>query len=348
MTATAARDDMSPAALARLSDHLAAHLPEPPVGPLRAERLTGGRSNLSYVICDGRSEWVLRRPPFGELAPTAHDMGREYRMLRALAGSAVPVPRALALCEDATVIGAPFLFMERVPGVVWRSPADTRDASTGRRRRASEALVDALVALHAVDTAAVGSTGRGDAADFLARQVRRWTDQWRRWKTRELPAIETAATGLARAVPPATRVGIVHGDYRFDNVILDSEGGIAAVLDWELATVGDPLADLGLLLAYWHDGAPPLFAHHELTAQHGFLGSENVVGRYEALSGRSASHLPFYVALGYFKWAVIREGVVARARARGTADTDIERVGATVPLIAERALDALHDVGPAS
>src|SRR3954469_8034603 len=239
--------------LERLRPYFAAHVAGAHDEPLSATLIAGGRSNLTYSVTDGTSTWVLRRPPLGHVLPTAHDMAREYRVMTALAPTDVPVPRTLALCEDDAVNDAPFYVMELVEGVIYRDGAALAALSPDDARRASEVLVDVLAAIHGVDYAAVGLGEFGRPDGFLERQVRRWGEQWERSKTRELPEVDELAQRLRAALPESGPPTIVHGDYRLDNTMMatDDPGKIVAVLDWEMSTLGDPLADLGLFLLYW-------------------------------------------------------------------------------------------------
>ena len=220
-------------------------------GPLQAELLAGGRSNLTYLVTDGSSRWVLRRQPLGALTPSAHDMAREYRVVSALYGH-VPVPPPVALCEDADVLGVPFAVTRYVDGLVLRTREDLAAYSPARLRECAFGLIDTLTALHAVPYRDVGLGDFGRWEGYLERQVRRWMDQWQRVVTRELPDLDTLHRGLADRVPRESGGSVVHGDFRVDNVLLDRTdlATVRAIVDWEMATIGDPLADLGLALVY--------------------------------------------------------------------------------------------------
>ena len=293
------------------------------------EPLGAGRSNLTYRVESPAGAVVLRRPPVGRVAATAHDMGRERRVISALAGTAVPVPRVLAAAAEGPPVDAPCYVMELVEGVVplgelppgW---ASTQDA----RRRASTALVDVLVALHAIDPDAVGLGDFGRPDGYLARQVRRWVAQWEQARdgvpTDAATAAELSrlAERLAATVPTTQRHAIVHGDYRIDNCLFDAAdpGRVRAVLDWELSTLGDPLADLGLLLVYWHqaDEQPVWRAAQHLaspTRLPGFLRRAEIADAYAAGSGLDLAPLHWYVAFGAFKLGVVLAGILARVRA---------------------------------
>lgn len=319
------------------------HVPECS-GSLRVELLHGGRSNLTYDVTDGTHRWVLRRPPLGVLTPTAHDMDREYRVVAALGATGVPVARAVLSCTDPKVIGAPFCVVDFVEGTVLRDGDETAALPPADARRAAEALVDALVALHEVDAAAVGLGDFGRPDGYLARQVRRWRGQWDKVSTRVLPDLDVLHGRLARALPASGAPAIVHGDYRLDNTILapGDFGRIAAIVDWEMATLGDPLADLGMLLMYWDPTCEPVLgARHVPTANPGFPSGRELAERYAEKSGRDIAALAFYQALGCFKLAVIAEGIHARYLAGQTVGTGFERVGSAVPALLRSGLELL-------
>ena len=311
---------------------------------LRAELVSGGRSNLTYRIWNDEGEWVLRRPPLGHVLPTAHDMGREYRVITALADTGVPVPRTIAFCNDVDVIGAPFYVMEMVHGIIVGDDGlpDGYASSAEDKRRMAAALVDTLATLHGVDWRAAGLEGFGRPEGYLERQVRRWAKQWEGNKTRELPAVDELRRQLERHLPGESDSTIVHGDYRLGNAIFDAAdpGRILAVLDWEMSTLGDPLADLGWLLVYWNDpDAVPDPSRVDLPS--GFPPESFVVERYAATSARAVDDLAFYAALGFYKLAVIAAGIHARYLKGQTVGEGFETVGARPPLLAEEALRAL-------
>jgi len=319
--------------LAQLSGYLARE--GLTASPLTGQLITGGRSNLTYVISDGHQEWVLRRPPLGHVLATAHDMGREYRVITALADTAVPVPATVLLCQDPVVLGAPFYLMERVAGTVYRSAAQTETLPPAQRTRLARDLVDILAELHRIDPAAVGLADFGRPDGFLARQVRRWGKQLAGSRSRDLPGIDRLLEGLAGSVPASPAPAIVHGDYRLDNVLVD-DGRIAAVLDWEMSTVGDALTDLGLLVVYW-DRLPDL--EHSVVsgvgARHGFPEGATLTGWYAARTGADLSTLDWYVALASFKLAVILEGIHYRYSQGLTVGDGFEQVGTLVPPLVE-------------
>jgi aminoglycoside phosphotransferase (APT) family kinase protein len=296
----------------RVSAWLAEHV-DGAVAPFRFELITGGRSNLTFLVTDGAgTRFVLRRPPTGHVLATAHDMEREHRLITAVGRTDVPVPRTLGLCTDDSVNGAPFYVMSFVDGEVLDSPEKARLLPEPLRRPAAEHLVDVLADLHAAD---VDEIGLGDLArkeGYVERQIKRWTTQWANSKTRELPEIDAVAAHLAAHIPEQQGVAVAHGDYRFGNVLTDvSQGRIAAVLDWELCTLGDPLADLGYLGVYWvgDDGEA---RHNDPTSAPGFPSYAEMVDRYAARTGRDVSGIGYYVAFSSFRLAVISEGVYAR------------------------------------
>ena len=288
---------------------------------------------------------MLRRPPLRAVRPTAHDMTREHRVLSALVGTAVPVPRPLHLCTDPDVLGAPFYVMQRVDGVIARGSLPPGYADTPAERAAmTAALVDVLADLHAVDPAAVGLAGFGRPDGYLARQLRRWLGEWQALRDADRPAVDALAAELADRLPDAPGGPVVHGDYRLDNVVLDpaDPGRVTAVLDWEMSTLGDPLADLGLLLVYWQQGraGDAAVVTPSVTALPGFPSRGDVVARYAGRTGRDVSALPWYVAFGFFKLAVVVAGILARHRAGAMADNSDGGLA--------RVIDPLADSGRAA
>jgi aminoglycoside phosphotransferase (APT) family kinase protein len=315
-------------------------------GPLRAEVIAGGRSNLTYSVTDGAHHWVVRRPPLAHVLPTAHDMTREWRVISALQDTSIPVPRAVVLCDDPSVIGAPFYVMGFVVGHVVRDRLPGMwPATTATAEAMSTALIDTLLALHGVSPDQVGLGDFGRPQGFLERQVRRWRQQWEASKTRELPAIDELHSRLLDSIPTQSAPGIVHGDYRFDNVIYapDDPGHIAAVVDWEMSTVGDPLCDLGLLVVYWvtdpGDPAATALPGERVSLGDGFPTREQMIARYAAGSARDLTVLEWYVALGHYKLAIIAEGIHARYLLGMTVGEGFETMGPAVPMIIDRALE---------
>ncbi|MBX6357306.1 MAG: phosphotransferase family protein [Micromonosporaceae bacterium] len=315
------------------------------VDHLTGSVIAGGRSNLTYRVTDGQSRWVVRRPPLGHVLPTAHDMAREYRVISALRGTPVPVPKVVLYCADESVIGAPFYVMEEVPGVVLRSASDFARLPDGGGIHCGRVLVEVLLALHRIQPAAVGLGDFGRPEGYLARQVSRWYRQWERSATRELPSLEKLHARLASSVPESDRASIVHGDYRLDNVLFDPTlTRIDAVLDWEMSTLGDPLADVGLLYTYTAlaaEGLRPGGA--ALPASAGFPPAAQLMEWYAAGSGTSLERLAWYAAFGHYKLAVISEGIHARFLAGETVGDDFESIGAQVPQLVERALAHLEE-----
>ena len=285
------------------------------VAPFGYEVIAGGHSNLTFGVtaADGR-RYVLRRPPLGHVLASAHDMSREHRILDALRGSGVPVPNVRGLCEDPDVNGSPFYVMDFVDGHVVRDRATAERALTpDARANASRSLVDTMAALHAVDIDAVGLADLARHDGYIARQLKRWYGQWNQQKTRDLPAVDRVHDALVERIPEQGPASIVHGDYRLDNCMVSADGDVVAVLDWEICTLGDPLADLGLLTVYWTgpDDAASAWSGGGTTAP-GFWNRAQLAARYAEVSGRDVSNLDFYVAFAYWKLACILEGVYAR------------------------------------
>jgi aminoglycoside phosphotransferase (APT) family kinase protein len=293
--------------------------------PLSFERISGGHSNLTYSVNDAAGRrWALRRPPLGKRLGSAHDMGREHKVVSALGPTAVPVAPVVALCEDESVNEAPFYVMEFVEGPILRGLAEAEIfPDEGDRRAIGERVADTLVAIHAVDPDAGGLGDLGRKGDYVARQLRRWAGQWEKSKTRELPAIDRVHERLSARIPEQGPATIVHGDFRLDNMILTPQGEVAAVVDWELCTLGDPLADVGLLMAYWpeRDQAEIALGQPANLAP-GFPTPAELAERYAERSGRDLAELNFFLALGYWKLAIILEGVYARYSAGGYGKTN--------------------------
>jgi aminoglycoside phosphotransferase (APT) family kinase protein len=305
--------------------------------PLRFERLTGGYSNLTFLVSDAAGEqWVLRRPPLGHVLATAHDMGREGGIMAALAGTGVPVPAVLGRVFDPRWNGAPFFVMSFVAGQVLRSPADAAGLAGDDLTAIGYGLFDVLAQIHAVDLDATGLAAMTRGGSYAGRQLRRWYRQWQEIRVRDLALLEELHTELAARVPDQREVSLIHGDYRLDNVILNpdrpdpgpqsSAAAIRAVLDWELATVGDPLADLGLALAYWTEPQEAGQLPPAPTDTPGFPSRRDVAARYLERSGRPEGDLRFYVALAHWKVACMAEGVYTRHRSgdMGTSGADMD------------------------
>jgi aminoglycoside phosphotransferase (APT) family kinase protein len=336
--------------------------------------IAGGRSNLTYRLAvrgpaDDRL-LVLRRPPLGHVLPTAHDMSREFRVQAALSGTQVPVARPLAFCAGTEVIGAPFYLMEYVPGAVLRTRQDTSALTEPQATELSDGLTDMLAAIHGVDVEAVGLGDLGRGAGYLRRQLERWQRQWDLSATREVPGYTELVARLTDALPAEGETTLVHGDFRLDNVLVqldprdprdprdtrdprDPRPRIAAVVDWEMATLGDPLADLGLTLVYWTDpgeegwlgpgpdGQPDAGLGTDGTARPGFASRAEFAAGYARRTGRDVSRIGYYVAFGYFKLAAVLEGIHARYLQHQTVGEGFERDGLVVPALIARAHEVL-------
>ena len=332
--------------LPRVSEWLLANLDglEP---PFTAELIKGGRSNLTFHVTDGNGRsFVLRRPPTGHVLATAHDMAREHRIITAVSQSAVPVPRTLGLCTDVDVSGAPFYLMEFVDGAILDSVERAALLPAELRVPASEHLIDVLSDLHAVDVDAVGLGDLAKREGYIERQVRRWSTQWAKSKTRELAAVDEVARRLGDRIPQQQNVAIAHGDYRFGNCLIDvSVGRVMAVLDWELCTLGDPLADVGYLGVAWsdRDDAATMRAN-DPTPAGGFLSYSDLLERYARRTGRDLGDIGYYVAFSCWRLAVISEGVYARYLhgAMGDQQMDLAPMKTAVEGLALRALDAMR------
>jgi aminoglycoside phosphotransferase (APT) family kinase protein len=328
--------------LARLADWFDEACPGEVGGPLRGRLIAGGRSNLTYEVSDGTRSWVVRRPPLGHVLATAHDMGREYRVMTALRDTGVPVPLTYALCADPEVLGAPFYVMSKVDGVPYRTPDQLAELGTTRIRAIADQLIGTLAELHAVIPAEVGLAEFGRPEGFLARQVRRWKKQLDASRSRPLAGIDELYALLAANPPDGTPPAIVHGDYRLDNVLVGTDDKIAAVVDWEMATLGDPLTDVGLLVVYQRMdrlGEGPM-----ASSAPGYPAVAEVLARYAECSGRDLSDLGFYIALASFKAAVILEGIHFRYVHGQTVGEGFEEIGTLVePLVASGLAAMLED-----
>jgi aminoglycoside phosphotransferase (APT) family kinase protein len=294
-------------------------------GPFEYDLIAGGHSNLTFAVtaADG-SRFVLRRPPLGHMLASAHDMSREHRVLAGLQDTAVPVPRVEGFCSDPAVIGAPFYVMRFVVGHVVRDAATARVALTPEARaNASRSLVDTMAKIHAVDLVAAGLDDLGRHEGYIARQLRRWYGNISEQRTRDLPAVDRIHDALAAQIPDQVGASLVHGDYRLDNCMVGDDGEVVAVLDWEICTLGDPLADVGLLTVYWTGpDDPPGAWTAGATTEPGFWPRARIAERYAEASGRDVSNLDFYVAFAYWKLACILEGVYARYLGGALGDRD--------------------------
>jgi len=269
-------------------------------GPLEFDLIAGGHSNLTYGVTDGAGHrFVLRRPPLGHVLATAHDMSREHKIISALGPTDVPVAPALGLCTDESVNGAPFYVMDFVDGQVLRDHAAALAITPEARRNASVSIADTMAKIHAVDPDAVGLGDLGKKDGYIERQLKRWYGQYQQSKTRELPVVDQVHDALLARVPDQDRATIVHGDYRLDNCMTDADGNVIAVLDWEICTLGDPLADVGLLMVYWTEADDDAVLLTAPTATEGFLNRQQVLDRYAEVSGRDLWHIDFYIAFGY-------------------------------------------------
>jgi aminoglycoside phosphotransferase (APT) family kinase protein len=326
------------------SSHVARCVP-----PLSFELIAGGRSNLTYRVADSSGRvYALRRPPLSHVLPTAHDMAREYRVMTAVGLTAVPVPETYGLCEDPDVNGQPFYVMEFMEGSVIRDAAAAESQLDERaRRRAGESLADTLALLHAVDVDAVGLGDFAKRDGYIERQLRRWYEQFSHSQVEGLDTatiVESVYRRLSAQIPPQVGTSIVHGDYRLDNTVLGPDGEVRAVLDWEICTLGDPLADVGLLMVYWTDpGDDAALLGVTPTTVPGFPSRAEMRDRYAAASGRDLQHLEFYVAFGYWKLACIIQGVYARYVGGAAAGdrSSVDDFGHSVVRLAEKALGAL-------
>jgi aminoglycoside phosphotransferase (APT) family kinase protein len=299
--------------------------------PFTAELLAGGQSNITARVRDAAGrDVVVRRPPLHGVLPTAHDMGREHRLIAALGPTAVPVPVALALCNEPEVLGAPFYVMSHVDGVVLHDDTiATRELDAAARGRAGASLVDALVELHAVDVDAVGLGDLGRREDLVARQLKRWFTQYTNGKWRDVPAIERVHARLGERIPPQHDSTVVHGDLRLGNCVVDHDGRVQAVLDWEICTLGDPRVDLGYTLATWSEPGDRLRSDDQNpTLAPDFATRDELLARYADRSGRDVDAIPYFVAFNFWRLACILEGVVARhlsgARGDGSGASEAE------------------------
>jgi aminoglycoside phosphotransferase (APT) family kinase protein len=334
----AARETDPPGvAVPALEAFLRSALPGLLAGRLRVELLSGGRSNLTYLLTDGQSRWVLRRPPLGHVLATAHDMQREFRVLTALHPTQVPVPRPLA-SGGPEVIGAPFYVMAFADGLVLRERDQLAALGGPAATELGEQLIDILARLHAVDPVAVGLGSLGRPAGYLDRQLRRWAEQAAASRSRDLPELVALGERLGRRMPRAQPPTIVHGDYRLDNVVVGAaDGQVRAVLDWEMATLGDPLTDLASTVVWW-DGIRGLDSPVAAVPGDvpGFPDSDRLVESYARRTGRDLADLPWYLGFALYKIAAIFEGIHYRTQQGLTVGAGFDRLGALVPALVER------------
>lgn len=317
-------------------------------GPLTAELIAGGRSNLTYFISDGQNTWVLRRPPLGHVLATAHDMTREYRVISALHGTSVPVAKPVILCEDESVIGSQFYVMDRVEGLVLRDLESAMSIGPANIPSLSYRLVNTLGRLHATDPEAIGLGDFGRPEGYLERQLRRWNKQLDASRSRTVPGIDELAGQLATKIPATQRSAIVHGDYRLDNVIVNKNAGgeydVAAVVDWEMSTLGDPLTDIGLFCTYWAAMGSTELVPLSVTDDPGppFPSTNELIDSYAEASGLDMTDLPWYIAFGAFKLAVILEGIHYRHTLGKTVGEGFSTIGDMVPPLVERGLHFIN------
>jgi aminoglycoside phosphotransferase (APT) family kinase protein len=313
-------------------------------GEIKVSVLSGGRSNLTFAITAGESELVARRRPLGTVAPGAHDMAREFRVLAALAETAVPVPRVYGFYEDESVMGAPFYLMDRVHGAVLDCRADVSGLSPRQCRELSSAAVEALAQLHAIDYESVGLGELGRPSGFVTRRLARWIQQWDRSPHRDFPLVDTLGERLQSQVPAQTDSTLVHGDFRLGNMMINLEEpvGVAALLDWEMSTLGDPYTDLAHMLVYWEPTRGRLtHPSQEMVQQPGFLTGGEIAEQYATTTGRNIGSLDFYLAFEHWRAAIIKEGIYTRYREAGAADSEMEALGASVESHLSEAADLL-------
>ena len=361
-TAVRAGEGLDAAALDRyLREHLAAQASDfDPASMIEIAQFPGGHSNLTYLVRYGDQEFVLRRPPVGPVAPTAHDMPREYKLLSVINPSFPLAPKPILLCEDSAIIGVPFYLMERRRGFIVRFNVPSQiGENLALRRRLSEAMVDTLVALHAVDIQSTGIVHIGKPVGFVARQVRGWTDRWQRSKTSDLAEMDQVMQWLVDRIPPdsANEATIVHNDFKLDNLMLadDDPSRVVAVLDWEMCTVGDALVDVGLALAYWtmqgggkREGGAAADQNSSLRAVTngpGWMTREEIVGRYEAKTGRDLSRIAFYETFARFKVAVVIQQIYFRYVQGQTRDERFRNLDGLVKELVREALELAQESG---
>jgi aminoglycoside phosphotransferase (APT) family kinase protein len=319
----------------------------PPAGELTATAINGGRSNLTYRVTDGQTSWVLRRPPTGGLTPSAHDVGREYRIVAALQGSPVPVAPAVAYCADPSVLGWPFAVVGFIPGRVLRVQDDLTAVDDGDLGRIGAELIRVLVALHAVPFAERGLSDFGRPEGFFGRQVRRWRQQWDLVSIREQPDVDRLHAGLIERTPAVADASIVHGDYRIDNTLLDhgDPGHMLALVDWEMSTIGDPLTDVAMLCVYQHPAFDHVVGEPAASTSPRWPKPAQIAQAYAQHSGRDLADFDAYLALAHLKLAVIAEGIAARHRAGAGRGAGFETAGEAVPDLLADGLAVLRGAG---
>jgi aminoglycoside phosphotransferase (APT) family kinase protein len=317
------------------------------LGPFRYELIAGGRSNLTYRVEDSiGNAYVLRRPPLGHLLPSAHDMEREFRIISALGPTEVPVARAIGLCDDSQISDRPFYVMEFKNGHVLRSVDDADAIAPNVRPSVSASLIAVLGDLHGLDVDSVGLGQLGKRDGYIERQLGRWHRQFTSSKLREVPLVDEVFARLSARIPTQQTVSIVHGDYRLDNTIIGDNGQVTAVLDWEICTLGDPLADVGVLIVYSpepNDPNPPLGSSPTMAP--GFASQKEMLAAYEKRSGLDMSDIGYYVAFANWKLACILDGVYTRYKSGAMANDgfDFEQFNIQVSGLAQRAHEALEN-----
>jgi aminoglycoside phosphotransferase (APT) family kinase protein len=332
--------------VARLRTYLDANAPHLS-GELSATLVAGGRSNLTYFVSAGPLQYVLRRPPLGHVLTTAHDMAREFRVISALSGSEVPVPAGLLLCDDESVIGAPFYLMSKVEGTVYRTKESTALLSATDAKKVSYELIETLALLHQVDPLDVGLENFGKVEGFLERQSIRWQKQLASSKSRNIKGIDELASRLGASIPTTESTGVLHGDYRLDNCIINADMRLAGIVDWEMSTLGDCLSDVGLFVVYW-DGVPGLRdspISGRIRVERGFPNASQLLERYAVSTGANLYRINWYTAFGFFKLAVILEGIHFRFSNGQTVGTGFAEIGNWVEPLIAAGLDALSKDG---
>jgi aminoglycoside phosphotransferase (APT) family kinase protein len=331
----------------RLEAYLRAHLPELEC-PISIKQFPAGHSNLTYLLQLGERELVLRRPPFGAKIKTAHDMGREYRILSHLVEVYPGVPRPILYCKDPAVLGAPFYVMERLHGVILRTTVpEGLELSPAVMRALAEGFVDNLVEIHGIDYEAAGLGDLGHPAGYVRRQIEGWTRRYHNARTDDVPEVERVAAWLAEHMPAEAGASLIHNDYKYDNMVLDPEDltHIVGVLDWEMATIGDPLMDLGTTLGYWVDPDDPAELQSlpfGLTTLEGNLNRRELVQRYAEQSGHDVANVLFYFVYGLFKVIVIVQQIYARYKAGRTQDPRFAVLGYVVQVLGKAAVLAIE------
>jgi aminoglycoside phosphotransferase (APT) family kinase protein len=329
--------------LNKLELFLRSHFPDES-GPLSLQQFPSGHSNLTYLLRLGDREMVLRRPPFGSKVKTAHDMGREFRVLSRLHSVYAPAPKVLFYCEEEPILGAPFYVMEPIHGVILRrDPPTGLDYPPETARRLSESFVENLALLHSLDYASVGLADLGKPQGYLERQVRGWIERYHGSKTHDYPEVEQIFEWMQQHIPSSVGVSLIHNDYKYDNIVLDPRDitNIIGVLDWEMCTIGDPLADLGTALAYWIDAADPEELQEQRPGPTTYPGSftrAELVAYYAEKTGREVSQMPFFLTLALFKLAVIVQQIYYRYHVGLTKDERFAAMPQRIQILLRAAL----------